>query len=237
LQRLLVPLDPWRFYELGRIAEERFDGLQLDVSSPKLLTSLLAHERQGRWVGVDLFSREIESWRAVDPTLDLRVEDARALSFADASFDGVICVSVIEHVPDGGDADVMAELWRVLKPGGVLHLTTNVSAAGTEVYLGRAPYGEASSRVGEMVFFERHYSADQLGERLLGRQWTEITREYVRMADPRPHDRFAGLAPFSYPLGFALRWRCAGNFVAIGDPAELGPAEQGIVYLALRKPA
>src|SRR5262245_65884272 len=48
LQRLLVPLDPWRYYELGRVAEQPFDGRCLDVSSPKLLMSLLQHEGRGR---------------------------------------------------------------------------------------------------------------------------------------------------------------------------------------------
>ncbi len=58
--RLLVPLDPWRYYECGRVADQTFTGACLDVSSPKLLTSLLQHEGNGTWVGTDLFSREIE---------------------------------------------------------------------------------------------------------------------------------------------------------------------------------
>ena len=46
--RLLVPLDPRRYYELGRIAEARFSGRCLDVSSPKLLPSLLQAEGRGQ---------------------------------------------------------------------------------------------------------------------------------------------------------------------------------------------
>jgi SAM-dependent methyltransferase len=42
--------------------------------------------------------------------------DVEALSFADESFDLVICNHVLEHVRD--DRKAMRELWRVLKPSG-----------------------------------------------------------------------------------------------------------------------
>lgn len=42
--------------------------------------------------------------------------DACALPIADASIDGVVCLEVIEHVPDPGQA--VKEIARVLRPGG-----------------------------------------------------------------------------------------------------------------------
>jgi len=47
--------------------------------------------------------------------------DAYALPFGDASFDRVVAAEVLEHLP--GDTDAMAELFRVLKPGGLIAVT------------------------------------------------------------------------------------------------------------------
>jgi SAM-dependent methyltransferase len=47
--------------------------------------------------------------------------DALALPFGDASFDRVIASEVLEHIPD--DHGAMAELARVLRPGGTMAVT------------------------------------------------------------------------------------------------------------------
>ena len=238
LQRLLVPLDPWRFYEMSRVLEERFDGDWLDVSSPKLLMSYLQREGRSRWVGIDLFSREIDAWRTVDPSLDLHVQDARALEFPDGAFDGCLCISVIEHVPGDDDAAVMAEMWRVLRPGGLVVLTTNVARDPHEAFIGDRRYDEASVQVDDgRVFFERHYTADDLRARLLGLPWEVVTEEYVRMKHPGVHHWYARLAPTSYVAGGALRWVGPGNFLRIPAPGALRTGEMGVVYLVLRKPS
>lgn len=239
LYRLLVPLEPWRFYELARVAREPFAGACLDVSSPKLLPSLLQHEGQGRWVAIDLLADEVDRWRVLDPELDLRVEDARSLSFADGSFDAVVCVSVIEHVAAGGDALAMAEMWRVLRPGGVLHLTTNVAARAGEVRTARAVYDTEGSADdpppdGAGIFFERRYSSETLDARLVRLAWREEAREYVRERRP-VHERFFRARPWAFLAGGLLPLVCARNFVRIGDPSELRPGEHGVVYLRLRR--
>ncbi len=55
--------------------------------------------------------------------------DALHLPFADGSFDRVIAAEVLEHIPD--DTDAMAELARVLRPGGTMAVT--VPRFGPEV--------------------------------------------------------------------------------------------------------
>jgi SAM-dependent methyltransferase len=47
--------------------------------------------------------------------------DALALPFADGTFDKIIAAEVLEHIPD--DMGAMAELARVLRPGGRLAVT------------------------------------------------------------------------------------------------------------------
>ncbi len=47
--------------------------------------------------------------------------DARVLPFPDGAFDRVVAAEVLEHIPD--DQRAMAELARVLRPGGVLAVT------------------------------------------------------------------------------------------------------------------
>lgn len=238
INRLLVPLDPWRYFELGRLVDESYPGRWLDISSPKLLPSLLRREGRGEWVCVDLFADEVDAWRVMDPDLDLRVEDARALSFPDGSFDGCLCVSVVEHITEDGDADAMAEMWRVLRPGGRVRLTTNVAATRGEALIDRPIYGEENAETTDdgKVFFERHYSAGDLSERLLGLPWEVLEQRYVRQRDPRIHERFHRAAPASYLAGGALRFVCPGNFAPVASPDDLDPGEMGVVLLELRKP-
>ncbi|MDQ3766085.1 MAG: methyltransferase domain-containing protein [Actinomycetota bacterium] len=55
---------------------------------------------------------------------DLNVDidaDIRQLPLRSESFDGVLCIEVLEHVPDPSRA--VSELHRVLQPGGVMLLT------------------------------------------------------------------------------------------------------------------
>jgi SAM-dependent methyltransferase len=47
--------------------------------------------------------------------------DALAMPFPDGSFDRVIAAEVLEHIPD--DTDAIAEIARVLRPGGVVAVT------------------------------------------------------------------------------------------------------------------
>ena len=49
--------------------------------------------------------------------------DVMALPFADQSFDAVLACHMLYHVPDPGRA--LAEMLRVLRPGGLLAVTTN----------------------------------------------------------------------------------------------------------------
>ena len=83
---------------------------------------------RGRVVGLDLSRRMLK--RAVKlagqyaDQLTLIWQDARDLPFHDNSFDAVCCLEALEFTPD--PKAVLAELVRVLRPGGVLLISNRV---------------------------------------------------------------------------------------------------------------
>jgi ubiquinone/menaquinone biosynthesis C-methylase UbiE len=74
----------------------------------------------GRAVGVDLSETLIAKARegVVEPGVELRVADAHRLPFPDASFDAARVERTLQHVED--PARVLAEMARVVRPGGIL---------------------------------------------------------------------------------------------------------------------
>lgn len=62
------------------------------------------------------------------PTLDIRTVDLTAMADAGGTFDAIVSISVLEHIPDAARA--LAEMYRCLKPGGRLLLTTDCDRDG-----------------------------------------------------------------------------------------------------------
>lgn len=65
---------------------------------------------------------------AVEVAFD--VATAQALPFPDASFDVVLCTLVVHHLPEGARHQAVAEMRRVLRPGGRLLVVDLMPAAG-----------------------------------------------------------------------------------------------------------
>ena len=82
----------------------------------------LAADLPARRAGVDLSERILETARQ-RVEADYRQGSIEALPFADREFDLVLCTQVIEHVLDADGA--VAELARVLRPGGALVISTD----------------------------------------------------------------------------------------------------------------
>lgn len=73
--------------------------------------------------GVDITAEAIRQARALGlPRCAFRVYDGAELPYDAERFDLVVSIEVIEHVPD--KAELLADIWRVLRPGGRLFLTT-----------------------------------------------------------------------------------------------------------------
>jgi SAM-dependent methyltransferase len=74
--------------------------------------------------GVEINPSALEAARANAPWAELHHAGGEALPFADGRFDCVTCVEVLEHIPDGLRGPALAEMRRVLRPGGRLVLRT-----------------------------------------------------------------------------------------------------------------
>jgi SAM-dependent methyltransferase len=98
------------------------DGLRcLDLGSDNGVVSLLLRRAGGRWASADMTEESVVSIRELVGT-DVHHVDGRRLPFADAEFDRVVVVDMLEHVDD--DRAFAEELARVLKPGGRLVVNT-----------------------------------------------------------------------------------------------------------------
>jgi SAM-dependent methyltransferase len=67
--------------------------------------------------GVDLSGEHVRLAR--EAGIDARVAPAQELPYGDDSFDAVWCMSVLMHMPDDDLREALAEMSRVLVPGGV----------------------------------------------------------------------------------------------------------------------
>jgi ubiquinone/menaquinone biosynthesis C-methylase UbiE len=89
-----------------------------------------------RLTGVDLSLAMLDHARALaadlDREVDLREGDAAALPFADGSFDTVVCALALCSIPDPSHA--LAEMHRVLVPGGRLLLVDHIGSSWPPIY-------------------------------------------------------------------------------------------------------
>ena len=115
----------------GRLAwmDRQIDWTDKDVLDLGCAGGFMAealHRRGARVTGIDPAAQAIAAARAhaAQAGCDIRYEVGKgeALPHADASFDAVVCVDVLEHVQDL--SRVLAETARVLRPGGLFLFDT-----------------------------------------------------------------------------------------------------------------
>lgn len=122
-----------------------------------------------------------------------RQADAMALPFADQSFDVVVAMHMFYHLSDQPAA--MAEMHRVLKPGGRLVVTTNGRENLTGLYALTAAFGSgAVDPAAEAFGFER---AEALMRAQFGAVLIEEHPAVLRVTEPET----VFLALTSYPPG------------------------------------
>jgi len=198
--RIAIPLDPSRYLELPwaeQALAARPGERVLDLASPKLLAVALA--RAGvEVVSVDALPLEVERWRRLAPEVRFEVADGRALPFEDGSFGRAYSISVVEHIPEGGDEQALRELARVVEPGGRILLTVPYADAYREDWRDRPVYGSAGAA--ERYFFERWYDGARLDRLVSSAPVREVSRELVR-TEPNWSRRYNTSFPWLLPLG------------------------------------
>ena len=108
------------------LAVEPQPGRVLDVGTgtAQIPIELCRQHATAEVVGVDLAEHMLRVGRAnveraaLTGRVDLQRVDAKGLPFPDGSFDAVISNSIVHHIP--APRGVLAEMVRVVRPGGVL---------------------------------------------------------------------------------------------------------------------
>jgi ubiquinone/menaquinone biosynthesis C-methylase UbiE len=127
--------EPWalRLFRRSLLKQQKLDAIQallgetpgglrcLDLGGDNGVVSLLLRQAGGRWASADMTDEAVTAIRSL-VSEDVHKTDARRLPFADAEFDRVVVVDMLEHAPD--EAAFAAELLRVTRPGGALIVNT-----------------------------------------------------------------------------------------------------------------
>lgn len=100
----------------------------LDAGSGNGMLSYKCWEKNNQVLGVSFKESEVEKCRELfnhylripEEELSFRVGNLYSLDVANESFDEIICSETLEHLKR--DEDVCRTFWKLLKPGGVLHL-------------------------------------------------------------------------------------------------------------------
>jgi glycosyltransferase involved in cell wall biosynthesis/SAM-dependent methyltransferase len=129
--------------------------------------------RNLRMVGLDGQLERLQTARRERVPAGLVSGDIHRLPFADESFDKILMSEVLEHLPD--DRHGLAELFRILRPGGVLAISVPhanypfwwdpINSVWTR--LGGEPF-RTGPLVGIWSGHERLYHPDDLAERIAG---------------------------------------------------------------------
>jgi SAM-dependent methyltransferase len=186
-------IDVWtRRAMLGRIGALPAAPTVIDLgcSTGYLLADLRARLPDATLIGVDLVASGLRKAHAHVPDALLLQADVCALPLHDACVDAAVSANLLEHVPD--DAQALAEVFRILRPGGRAVLVVPVNPGSYDYYdrlLGherryaRGELARKASAVGLTVVQDFH-----LGAPLYPAFWV------VKQRGRRRHDHLRGRA-------------------------------------------
>lgn len=138
-------------------------------------------------LGIDVHEQAIRTansltaQRSLKERAEFRIVDASAkLPFPDTSFDAIICIDAINHLPDR--KQVLAEWTRVLKPGGRLLFTDPITLTGAIT----AAEIAVRSSIGFFLFVPVGLDEKFIAECGLRLIWSEdVTENMAKIAERR----------------------------------------------------
>lgn len=160
----------WRGIEIDVLAQADIpDGLGLDLGcGDGILTDILFQRigRQPRLVGVDPDQLETRAAQAYDFYERIHTTGGDSIPEPDATFDYVISNSVLEHIPNL--EPVIAEVGRVLKPGGRFYYTVPCPGFHQNLAGSLVPGADRSIYLGKLDKRLAHFNY------LTGEQWSDL---------------------------------------------------------------
>jgi SAM-dependent methyltransferase len=109
----------YRLAEALRFLPSRGRVLEVGCGAGRFLRAVSAARPELALTGVDVSRTALAALASLAPAIETRVATQAALPARDAEFDAVLLLDVLEHLDD--PAGMLAEIRRVLVPGGILH--------------------------------------------------------------------------------------------------------------------
>jgi ubiquinone/menaquinone biosynthesis C-methylase UbiE len=94
--------------------------LELGCGAGRFLRAIHRHRPEFELVGADVSRNALAILSENSPEIETRLVESRSLPADDGEFDAVLAIDVLEHVTDPNHT--LAEIHRVLAPGGIFHL-------------------------------------------------------------------------------------------------------------------
>jgi len=163
----------------------------LDVACGDGILSLKIAERGCSVCGIDIsenaINRASQLAKRDKISCEFQVGDAECLPYADGCFDKIVSSSSLEHFQD--DVKALREMNRVLKPNGIIMLTTDSLS-----YLINDRTKQKHSKIANVV---NYYDSEKLEKRLASCGFGMIKSKYLLNS---------GITSFFYKLGIRLEW-------------------------------
>jgi len=171
-----LPMNYVRIIELSmtlELLELQENHVILDISSPKLLALYMAASGYQNLCISDIDDYFVEDFntylKAFNLSARIEVFDAKSIPYAEHTFDRIFSVSVLEHIPDMGDVDVVREAARVLRPGGLFVFTLPAYSTYLEEWQKHPTfYWPTITRGDGFAFFQRRYDLEAIIKRFGG---------------------------------------------------------------------